>query len=264
MSDVRPLSFRRVEGEASNESGAAPMVRPNWLAAPAAVVRPAPFAAREEQELVNEEPAQEPLAQHDAPLPLPPAPFTAEPALPRRSSLPPRKSVFPPQVLITRMPPPPEAEQKPTPEQEAFAQGALELASLRARVLSSIESELLSLAVHIAETIIEREVTLDPSLHTTLARTAVLALGDTQSARLRVSRAAYKAISELYGEAAIDVDGVRVEVSMDASFEALSVVAEAGPSRVNGRLNERLTAVLRAMEAEHRRNNAEAASVDSP
>jgi hypothetical protein len=51
---------------------------------------------------------------------------------------------------------------------------------------------------------------------------------------------------------------------MDASFEALSVVAEAGPSRVNGRLSERLTAVLRAMEAEHRRNNAEAASVDSP
>jgi Flagellar assembly protein FliH len=263
MSDVRPLNFRRVEGEANPEGGAASMARPNWLAAPEAVVRLAPFATRDEHGPAREEPAPEPPPPYDAPLPAPPA-FTAEPVLPRRSSLPPRKSVFPPQVLITRMPPPPEAEQKPTPEQEAFAQGALELASLRARVLSSIESELLSLAVHIAETIIEREVTLDPSLHTTLARTAVLALGDTQSARLRVSRAAYKAISELYGEAAIDVDGVRVEVSMDASFEALSVVAEAGPSRVNGRLNERLTAVLRAMEAEHRRNNAEAASVDSP
>jgi flagellar biosynthesis/type III secretory pathway protein FliH len=179
--------------------------------------------------------------------------------------MPPRKSVFPPQVLISRLPPPlDDAAPKSTPEQEAFAQGALELASLRARVLSSIESELLSLAVHIAETIIEREVRIDPSLHKTLARAAVLALGDTQSARLRVSRAAYRAISELYGEAAIDVDGVRVEVSMDASFEALSVVAEAGPSRVNGRMSERLSAVLRAVEAEHRRNNAEAASVDSP
>jgi hypothetical protein len=264
MSDVRPLSFRRVADAAARESDESALGRPNWLAPREAAVRPAPFAQREGAALPSEELVREPVPAYDAPLPPPPT-FTHEP-LPRRSSLPPRKSVFPPQVLITRMPPPPanEDEAKPSPEQIAFAQGALELASLRARVLSSIESELLSLAVHIAETIIEREVQLDPSLHTTLARTAVLALGDTQSARLRVSRAAYRAITELYGEAAIDVDGVRVEVSMDASFEALSVVAEAGPSRVNGRLSERLTAVLRAVEAEHRRNNAENASVDSP
>jgi hypothetical protein len=263
MSDVRPLNFRKVADDPQKESESTGMARPNWLAPPEAVVRPVPFAVRDEPEPASEELAPEVASVYEAPLPAPPA-FSAEPPLARRSSLPPRKSVFPPQVLITRMPPPPEAEVKPSPEQEAFAQGALELASLRARVLSSVESELLSLAVHIAETIIEREVTLDPSLHMTLARTAVLALGDTEAARLRVSRAAYRAITELYGEAAIDVDGVRVEVSMDASFEALSVVAEAGPSRVNGRLSERLTAVLRAMEAEHRRSNAENASVDSP
>lgn len=277
MSDVRPLNFRRVADEAPKEkSEGGSMARPNWLAPPEAVVRPAPFALREEAEqpasagqqqqpqyAEEDQAQQDPVHLYDAPLPAPPA-FTPEPALARRSSFPPRKSVHPPQVVITRMPPPPAEEQKPSPEQEAFAQAALELASLRARVLSSIESELLGLAVHIAEAIIEREVTVDPSLHTTLARTAVLALGDTQAARLRVSRTAYRAITELYGEAAIDVDGVRVEVSMDASFEALSVVAEAGPSRVNGRLSERLSAVLRAMEAEHRRGNAEAASVDSP
>jgi hypothetical protein len=269
MSDVRPINFRRVADQEPKESGGGAMARPNWLAPPEAVVRPAPFALRDEHDPSashgHEEPLQdEPAHVNEAPLPAPPA-FTAEPPMARRSSLPPRKSVFPPQVVITRLPPPPsEAEQKPSPEQEAFAQAALELASLRARALSGIESELLGLAVHIAEAIIEREVTLDPSLHTTLARTAVLALGDTQAARLRVSRAAYRAITELYGEGAIDVDGVRVEVSMDASFETLSVVAEAGPSRVNGRLNERLSAVLRAMEAEHRRNNAEAASADAP
>ena len=268
MSDVRPLNFRRLaDEEAPKESGGGALSRPNWLAPAEAVVRPAPFAQREEQGAppapIYEEPvSQETAYVYEAPLPAPPPPVFAEPPMPRRSSLPPRKSVSPPQVVIRSLPPP--AEERPSPEQEAFAQGALELASLRARVLSSLESELLGLAVHIAEAIIEREVTLDPSLHKTLARTAVLALGDTQSARLRVSRAAYRAITELYGEAAIDVDGVRVEVSMDASFEALSVVAEAGPSRVNGKLSERLSAVLRAMEAEHRRNNAEAASVDSP
>jgi hypothetical protein len=263
MSDVRPLNFRHVADEGQKESGAMGLGRPNWLAPAEAIVRPAPFAQRDEPEMASEEPAQEIATARELPQPAPAA-YTPDPAMPRRSSLPPRKSVFPPQVLISRLPPPLEEEPRPSPEQEAFAQGALELASLRARVLSSVESELLSLAVHIAETIIEREVTLDPSLHTTLARTAVLALGDTQSARLRVSRVAYRAITELYGEAAIDVDGVHVEVSMDASFEALSVVAEAGPSRVNGRLSERLTAVLRAMEAEHRRKNAQNASVDSP
>ncbi len=271
MSDVRPLNFRRLaDEEAPKESGGGALSRPNWLAPAQAVMRPAPFAQRDEQELphapVYEEAVPHETAHaYEAPLPAPPLAFSPDPSLPRRSSLPPRRSVSPPQVVIRSLPPPPsEVEQRPSPEQEAFVQGALELASLRARALSHVESELLGLAVHIAEAIIEREVTLDPSLHTTLARTAVLALGDTQSARLRVSRAAYRAITELYGEAVIDVDGVRVEVSMDASFEALSVVAEAGPSRVNGRLSERLTAVLRAMEAEHRRNNAEAASVDSP
>jgi len=276
MSDVRPLNFRRVDDEAPKQPGAATIARPNWLASPEAVVRPAPFAQRNEAEQVPslaeqatphgayEETISTELEHgYEAALPRSPA-FMAEPVMARRSSLPPRKSVQAPQVVIRSLPPPEETEQRPSPEQKAFAQAALELASLRARVLSSVESELLGLAVHIAEAIIEREVSLDPRLHTTLARTAVLALGDTQAARLRVSRAAYRAITELCGEAAIDVEGVRVEVSMDASFEALSVVAEAGPSRVNGRLSERLGAVLRAMEAEHRRHNAEAAGVDSP
>ena len=190
-----------------------------------------------------------------------PAAYMSEHSVPvRRSSLPPRKSVVPPpQVVITRLPPPPTQvveEAKPSPEQVAFAHAALDVAALRARVLSSVETELLSLAVHIAQVILEREIALDPTLHRNLARTAVLALGDTQAARLRVSRSAFRAITELYGEAAIDVDGVRVEVSMDATLDALSVVAEGGPSRVDARMDERLSAVLRAMLAEHRRQNA--------
>jgi hypothetical protein len=226
-----------------------------------AQIRPAPFAAQEE--------AYEPGPfEPPAPSMPPPAPHMTEheqrlvpdpsTAAMRRSSFPARKSVFPPAVVISRLPPPPVIEEEPkiSAEQEAFAQAALDLGALRARILSTVEQQLLQLSVHIAQTIIEREVSLDPSLYRTLAKTAVLALGDTQSARVRVSRTAYKANSELSGEAAIDVDGVRVDVSMDASYEALSVVAEAGPSRVDSKLSERLTTILRAMEAEHRRNNA--------
>ena len=274
MSDVRPLFFRRVEDGADEVKQAD---RPNWLAPRDVAIRPA-FVEEERAPIrLPAPPEPEPELEPDyapsshgsgaafAPvMTQPQVPgYGMEPPLPRHSSLPPRKSVYPPQVTISRYPPPPAPpvqELRPSVEQEAFAQAALELASLRGRVLSGAENELLSLAVHIAQAIIEREVKIDPNVHVTLARTAVLALGDTQAARLRVSRAAYRAITELYGEAAIDVEGVRVEVSMDASFDGLSVVAEAGPSRVDGRVAERLGAVLRAMEAEHRRNNAEIAA----
>jgi len=280
LSDARPVNFRRVEADDDSPSG--PVVRPAWLNTARSPIRPAPFAVTGDEGMEPEphrpaarapqaeaQPAvrehgheaqkrtREPSSRDLQPVREPGA-YMSEPGG-SRSSLPPRKSVNPPQVVITRLPPPPAQvveDAKPSEEQEAFAQGALELASLRARILSSCESELLSLAVHIAQSIMEREVTLDPSLHKNLARTAVLALGDTQAARLRVSRTAYRAITELYGEAAIDVEGVRVEISMDASLDALSVIAEGGPSRVDARMDERLAAVLRAVQAEHRRRNA--------
>lgn len=141
-------------------------------------------------------------------------------------------------------------------EQEAYAHAALELASLRARVLSNAEAQLLELAVAVAESIIERQIAADPALHGALARAAIAALGDTRSAKLRVSRTAFKAISQVHGQEALDVDGVRVELVIDNSLEGLSVIAEAGASRVDGRVSERLAAVLRAVEAEHRRSGS--------
>jgi flagellar biosynthesis/type III secretory pathway protein FliH len=142
-------------------------------------------------------------------------------------------------------------------EQEAFALAALEIGSMRARMLATAETELLELAVSIAEAIIEREIERDPAIHATLAKAAVSALGDTSHARLRVSRTAHRAITQIHGEAAVDVDGVRVELTLDNSLEGLSVVAESGASRVDGRVSERLSAVLRAIEADHRRKDVE-------
>jgi flagellar biosynthesis/type III secretory pathway protein FliH len=176
----------------------------------------------------------------------------------RRSSLPPRMSLPPPAVVITRAPPPAAVPEPPQPritpaEQEAFAHAALELASLRARLLAGTEAQVLELAVSIAEALIERELERDPAVHVAFARAAVAALGDTRAAKLRVSRAAFRAITEIHGEEAVEVDGVRVELTLDNSLEGLSVVAESGASRVDGRMSERLAAVLRAIEADHRR-----------
>ena len=84
----------------------------------------------------------------------------------------------------------------------------------------------------------------------------LMPLGDTRHSKLRVSRRAFRAITEIHGEEALDVDGVRVELTLDNSLEGLSVIAESGASRVDGRVSERLAAVLRALEADHRRKAA--------
>lgn len=267
------MVFRTLDGE--------PVV-PTWLRRSSQQpVLPAPFsrpdAQTEEGEEAPEQPA--PPAQQRAPRPafLPdaqpantqhePEPYPQQPAPPRepiappprRSSLPPRMSAPPPPVVITRPPRLPSEKPEPPPavitpaEQEAFVLAALEVGSLRARILANAESELLELAVTVAEAIIEREIERDPAIHGTLARAAVRALGDTNHAKLRVSRAAHRAITEAHGEAALDVDGVRVELTLDNSLEGLSVIAESGASRVDGRVSERLSAVLRAIEADHRR-----------
>ncbi|MFM2418036.1 MAG: Flagellar assembly protein FliH [Pseudomonadota bacterium] len=242
MSDIRPLSLRTVE----------PGVRrPAWIEAAKAKVERAPFDPRPpfgdgEQEAAEREAQSEARTRSVAPQ--------------RRSSLPPRKSVPPPPVVITRLPPPPAdllQAAGPGESEHAFAEAALELGSLRARVIGSVEGQLLELAVGIAKALIEREVSLDPSLLAVFAKAALTSLGDTTECRLRVSRMAYQSLTEQYGGPAVDVDGVRVNMVLDHSLEGLGVVAETPGSRVDGRLDERLSSVLRAIEAEHRRQGAE-------
>lgn len=242
---VLPAPFSRPEGQ-SDAGEQAPESPPPEPA------RVAPFLSEAQPHNTQSEPEQRPQP--------PPVVRESIAPRPRRSSLPPRLSAPPPPVVITRPPQAPtEKPVKPpapaiTPaEQEAFALAALEVGSLRARILTHAESELLELAVSIAEAIIEREIERDPAIHGALARAAVAALGNTNQAKLRVSRAAHRAITQVHGEAALDVDGVRVELTLDNSLEGLSVIAESGASRVDGRVSERLSAVLRAIEADHRR-----------
>ena len=252
------MVFRTLDG--------APVV-PSWLRHAAQHVVPAPFSRPQSDDDDDEQDEPEPRADNhnNAQAPVVEGSRSAQresirpPPPMRRSSLPPRMSIAPPPVVITRAPAMPSA---PGPvitpaEQEAFAHAALELGSLRARLLAGTEAQVLELAVSIAEALIERELERDPAVHLAFARAAVAALGDTRAAKLRVSRAAFRAITEIHGEEAVEVDGVRVELTLDNSLEGLSVIAESGASRVDGRMSERLGAVLRAIEADHRRKGIE-------
>lgn len=255
MSDVRKLQLKVVD---------APATRPKWLAAEAPQLRRPAFDPRppfEHEDEGAESTGIHPSANADAGARADEIP----PGRTRRSSLPPRNSVPPPPVVITRLPPPPSfsaAEVGPVSDAEKlFGEAALEIASLRARLVSGMEVQLLELAVSIAEAIVEREIERDPKVLATLAKTALSALGDANACRLRVSREAHRSLTEQYGESAVDVDGVRVEMVLDHSLEGLDLVAETPASRVDGRLKERFSQILRALEAEQRREPEDEAEV---
>lgn len=179
---------------------------------------------------------------------------------------PPRRPVLdtPPPGSASILPPAgaaasPEAMRELEARMRAFAEATTELAAARARVLAQIEEDLLELSIAIATAIIEREVERDPMLHKTLAKAALVSLGDPSQASLRASQQAYTAITDVFGEPVIEVDGVRVQVTADLTIEGLGCIAETPEVRVDGRVNERLRAVARAFEDEHHRQRMELA-----
>jgi flagellar biosynthesis/type III secretory pathway protein FliH len=135
---------------------------------------------------------------------------------------------------------------------DAYAEAAVELAAARAKVLSTVEDQLLGLAVDIAEALVEDTLEADPELHVRLARSAIEALGSSAGARLRASRQAFESITDVHGEAFVVVNGIRVEVVLDPTLDGLGCVADNEIGAVDGRIPERLRAVRRALAEERR------------
>ncbi|MBI2893695.1 MAG: hypothetical protein HYY06_09100 [Deltaproteobacteria bacterium] len=154
-------------------------------------------------------------------------------------------------------PPAPASIPADDPRLVAFARAAAELGAARAQVLSSVEGQLLELAVAIASSVIDREIEVDPELHGSLARAALATLGSAPGARLRASRDAHAAIVAVFGSPTVTMDGLTVQVTMDPALEGLGCIAENEHTRVDGRIGERLRAVLRSLEDERRRGTME-------
>ena len=128
-------------------------------------------------------------------------------------------------------------------EVEVFSQGAAALATAHARALRDVEGQLISLAVDIAQCIVEREIQEDPRLHQALARAALETLGDPHNTELLASADAFESLVDVIGEAFVELDGVRVPIRVDPSLQGLGCVARNETSQVDGRVRERLRAV---------------------
>ena len=128
-------------------------------------------------------------------------------------------------------------------EVEVFSQGAAALATARAHALRNVEGQLISLAVDIAQCIVEREIQEHPRLHQALARAALETLGDPHNTELLASADAFESLVDVIGEAFVELDGVRVPIRVDPSLQGLGCVARNETSQVDGRVRERLRAV---------------------
>lgn len=130
--------------------------------------------------------------------------------------------------------------------QQRFAQAAADLASARQEVLSEVETQLLDLAIKIAEAIIEREVSQEPELHAQLARAALDCLAGERTAELQASPAAYPLLVEAFGQARFEHHGIEVSLVEQPALVGLGCMVETGHVRVDGRVSQRLMAVRRA------------------
>jgi flagellar biosynthesis/type III secretory pathway protein FliH len=171
----------------------------------------------------------------------------------RRSSRPPSKgsvSVIPANMSLG-------AEQAEIVAQlearvQAFTQAAVDLATTRAGVLSTIEEQVLDLSIAIASVIIEREIQQDPGLYKELVREAIHMLGSTRSVTLKASKDTYTMMLQVLGGDVVDVDGIEVRIALDLTIDGLGCIVESGESRVDITIADRLRAIRQAIENERR------------
>jgi len=105
----------------------------------------------------------------------------------------------------------------------------------------------------IAEAIVGASLERDPELWTAFATAALESLDDPRDAKLRAGQDAFAMLLDALGAPEVTYRGVRVPIVVDPSLDGLGCVAEAGRSRVDGRLAERLDAVKDALIHERRR-----------
>lgn len=128
-------------------------------------------------------------------------------------------------------------------EVETYSRGAAELATAKARILREAEGQLISLAVDIAECIVEREIEAHPELHKALALAALETLGDPHNTELLASADAFDSLVDVVGEPFLELDGIRVPLRVDPNLQGLGCVARNETGQVDGRIRERLRAV---------------------
>ncbi len=218
--------------------------RVSWL--PASQTAPASSRRRPTEPTAPHEPAPS-----DAPatqsLPEGPRPEISD-VLPSPS---PSPSGEPPQTVrgffdeIPAVPPPPEPA--PTTDAQAaiesFVQAAEALSEIRALRHSRVERDLVELAGAIAERVLGRELTLDPSLLAALARDGILALADRENVTVRFSSdTPDEAKSKLIDAVTARAPGCKVV--FDRELVAGSCVVESAQGFVDESVTTRLDVVM--------------------
>ncbi len=234
---------RKVKDAIFAQRDAPRRARVSWL--PASQTAPASSRLRPTEPSARHEPAQsEAPATQSSPQPHSPGSSDVVPA-------PSPSSAEPPQTVrgffdeLPAFSPPPEPP--PTTDAlaaiESFVQAAEALSEIRALRHSRVERDLVELAGAIAERVLGRELTIDPSLLAALARDGILALADRENVTVRFSSdTPDEAKSKLIDAVTTRAPGCKVV--FDRELVAGSCVVESAQGFVDESVTTRLDVVM--------------------
>jgi flagellar assembly protein FliH len=126
---------------------------------------------------------------------------------------------------------------------ERLAQAVKQLADVRPRLCKEAETDLLRLAMAIAQRILHRQLTVDPAALEALVRVSLDRMGRQEQIRVRVSGAFADAVRTILGK----LSSRPIEVAEDGNLEAGSLIFETSRGLLDASIHSQLDEIERGL-----------------
>src|SRR5690348_12317511 len=121
-----------------------------------------------------------------------------------------------------------------------------QLAQTHKSLVEAMEKQTVSLALEISRKIVQRELTIDPDMITTLAAAALKRVANHQSITLRVSRQDFERVKD-----AVTPVNPAVNVKEDASLDRGDFVIDSAQTHLDGRIGSQIDSISRSLFDEY-------------
>jgi flagellar assembly protein FliH len=126
---------------------------------------------------------------------------------------------------------------------ERLAQSVKQLSEQRPRLCKEAEADLLRLAMAIAQRVLHRQLTIDPTALEALTKVTLDRLGRQEQIRVRVSSSLADAVRTLLGR----LSSRPIEVTADANLEAGSLIFETNRGQLDASIHSQLDEIERGL-----------------
>jgi len=126
---------------------------------------------------------------------------------------------------------------------DRLAHSVKQLAELRPRLCKEAEADLLRLAMAIAQRILHRQLTIDPTALEALTKVSLDRLGRQEHIRVRVSTALADAVRAVLGR----LSSRPIDVAADANLEAGGIIFETERGQLDASIHSQLDEIERGL-----------------